>query len=233
MAFVSAALLLVSCSKPNQTLVRQLALLQSAPKSSVPAKESITQLEREVAKYQRDVNRAFEATRNLGHAEEMLGLQYLSHKMYGMALKSFQQALQIYPSDPALFYVAGLCQGEMAKIEVDSQVQRTLFEQAASYYKNALGLDPNYQDALYALSILDVYELNKPVEAQPILQHLLSLDAKNTNAMFLLARVEAGNGQAEEAAALYDRIIKTSSSQEVRTKAEAAKRSILESAYGK
>jgi len=51
--------------------------------------------------------------------------------------------------------------------------------------------------------------------------------------MFLLARVEAGNGQAEEAAALYDRIIKTSSSQEVRTKAEAAKRSILESAYGK
>lgn len=232
-AAVLCAVVLASCSRPNAPLARQLSALQSSASGGRSSAAQIASLEREIAKYRGIVDRTFNATQHLNGLYETLGLQYLNNKMYGMALRSFQEAIQLHPTDPALFYAAGLCQGEMAKVEVDPNLQATLFSRTASYYTTALKLNPNYQDALFALAVVDIFELKNPQQAQPLLEHLLALDAKNVNAMFLLARVYAGDGKAEDAARLYDRIMKDASTQEQRTRAQEDKRTVLDRAYGK
>lgn len=233
LAALLCAVVLDSCSRPNAPLARQLSELQSRAGSGASSAARIASLEREIAKSRQIVDRTFSASQRLSGLYETLGLQYLNNKMYGMALRSFQEAIQLHPTDPALFYAAGLCQGQMAKVEVDPHLQTTLFTRTAAYYTTALKLNPNYQDALFALAVVDIFELDSPGQAQPLLEHLLALDAKNVDGMFLLARVYAGEGRAEDAARLYDRIVKSASTQEQRSRAQEDKRTVLERAYGK
>lgn len=229
-----AALAILSCTKTDQAMVKQLSDLQAPPgKAGTPSKQTMEELQNEVARYQSEVNRVFDSTQKLGRAYQMLALKYFNNKMYGPALRSFKQAINIYPTNPVLSYMAGLCQAQLAKVEVNPQAQQDMFDEAATYYKNALSINGSYKDALYALSILDIFELNKPSEAEPHLKKLTSLDPKDTDALFLLARVYASEGHPEEAAKLYDKISTSDASAEQKSRAQENKKKILEGAFGK
>lgn len=231
---VALALLVVSCSRPDPGIVKQLSQLQSpAGSSSKEAAQTIEELKAEVAKYQSEVNKVFENTQKLGRFYQMLGLKYFNSEMYGPALQSFKSAINIAPTNPVLAYMAGLCQAQLAKVETNPQKMRTMFEEAASYYQIALKIDGKYTDALFALSVLDIFELNKPLEAEPLLKNLLSIDPKDTNARFLLARVYVSAGKPEEASKVYDQIVGSGATAEQKTQAEANKKQVLEGAFGK
>ncbi len=231
---VLLAVLVVSCSRPDPAMVKQLTALQSpSGVSSKEARLSIDQIKSEVSKYQGEVNKVFEDTQKLGRFYQMLGLKYFNSEMYGPALMSFKKAINLDPTNPVLAYMAGICQGQLAKVEVNSDKQRTMFEEAAAYYKNALRIDGKYKDALYALSVVDIFELDKAAEAEPLLKTLLSIDSGNTDAQFLLARVYAGEGHPEEAAKVYDSIISSKATAAQKTQAEQNKKKVLEGAFGK
>ena len=236
-AIVAAVLLAVfevSCSRPDPAMVKQLAALQSpSGASSRQGNLSIGQIKSEVAKYQGEVNKVFGDTQKLGRFYQMLGLKYFNSEMYGPALTSFKKAIDLAPTNPVIAYMAGICQGQLAKVEVNPDKQKTMFEEAAAYYKNALRIDGKYKDALYALSVVDIFELNKDAEAEPLLKTLLSIDSGNTDAEFLLARVYASGGHPEEAAKVYDSIISGKATPEQKTQAEQNKKKVLEGAFGK
>lgn len=233
-AAVAVVVLAASCTRPNPAMVKQLSDLQSpSGGTSKPGTQTIGELKTEVAKYQAEVNKVFEDTKKLGRFYQMLGLAYFNGEMYGPALKSFKSAITITPTNPVLAYMAGLCQAQLAKVEVNPRIRKTMFEEAASYYRNALNINQGYKAALYALSVVDIFELDKASDAEPLLKTLISLDPKDTNALFLLARVFVTQGHPEEAAKVYDKIIGSNANAEQKTRAEADKKQVLEGAFGK
>lgn len=234
LAVTGGALLLASCTRANETIVHQLAALRS-PTASTAKKsgKSIAELKREVARYQNEVNRVYESTRKLGRAYEMLALKYFDNKMYGPALRSFKEAIQIYPTNPVLSYMAGLCEGQLAKAEANPATRSSMYERTANYYEHALAMNGSYKQALFALAVVQIFELSKPKAAEPHLKKLLSLSPHDTKAQFLLARVYASEGKPQAAAGLYDKIISGSATSEEKARARENKNKVLEGAYGK
>jgi len=117
---------------------------------------------------------------------------YLDSEIYREALANLEKAMGIFPKNPLLHYNAGVCAANIGKAFVRSdQVQErdSWLEDAEAYYRRALELDQDYDEALYALSVLLVYELGRPAEAEVLLQRLLESQPKNVEAHFLLAAV--------------------------------------------
>ena len=71
---------------------------------------------------------------------------------------------------------------------------------AQTAFLRALEFNPRYGRALYALSVLLVFEMDRPEDAGPYLTRLLEIEKQNVDAMFLLARVRYSEGRLEDAA---------------------------------
>ncbi|WP_242457148.1 tetratricopeptide repeat protein [Treponema zioleckii] len=82
---------------------------------------------------------------------------------------------------------------------------------AEEAYSRAIQINPRYTRALYALGVLYVFEF-KDSEDKAItpLETLLTIDTKNTDAMFILARAYSSTGLYDKAITLYDEIIRLS-----------------------
>ena len=81
-----------------------------------------------------------------------------------------------------------------------------MFKQAENYYIAAVRLKSNYSDALYALSVLYLFDLDSPEKAKPLLEKMLSLNPKNWEAMNLYARYKVLTGDIDGAIDLYTKI---------------------------
>ena len=101
-----------------------------------------------------------------------------------------------------------------------------------SAYLRALELEPTYARALYGLSVLYVYDLDESEKAIPLLEKLLTIETRNTDAMMILARAYYENYEFDRAVDMYNKIISTSTSPEKKAAAEANKKQVLEMSYG-
>ena len=101
--------------------------------------------------------------------------------------------------------------------------RQSYFDLSVSAYKRAVELDPTYTRAVYALSVLYVFELNRPEDAITIMEPVAAHEKKPLDSLFILGRAYYMTGQYEKAIAAYDRIIKTSGSAEQRADAERNK----------
>ena len=158
--------------------------------------------------------------------------------MYGEALKYYQKAIEYFPTNQNLYYWVGVCAGYMAKASLDyngsgnfSQKENYL-KLSESAYLRALELEPTYARAMYGLAILYVFDLNESEKAIPLLEKLLTIDTRNTDAMMVLANAYYQNYEFDKAVELYDKIISISTSPEKKAAAEANKKLVLEMAYG-
>jgi cytochrome c-type biogenesis protein CcmH/NrfG len=102
---------------------------------------------------------------------------------------------------------------------------------AESSYKRALELEPTNTRALYGLSVLYAFELDQGEKAIPLLEKLLTIDTKNIDAMFVLARAYYMDYDFQKAVDMYDSIIKYTSSETSRAEAEANKKVVLNALY--
>jgi tetratricopeptide (TPR) repeat protein len=93
-------------------------------------------------------------------------------------------------------------------------------------------LDPDYGDALYGLSVLYVFELDRPQEAEGLLERLLRIESKDIDARFLLARVYYGLGKLENAIELYREIERLSDTEQVREQARSGRKQAEDELYG-
>ena len=223
--FVIITLLLIlilgSCNKV--TSIRRLQELEegvSSPNTEAELKDAIR-------KYERRVDDIIIAEGRIGIWYKILGSRYMDQKMYKKALKAFQSALEYYPENPNLFYQAGLAASLTAKNSLDFELTGTDIEKkryfalAVSAYNRALEIEPKHSKAVYALSVLYIFELNRPAEAIPILEKIAEWEKKPIDHLFLLGAAYYMTGENEKAIAVYERIIEISSSAEKKAKAES------------
>ena len=227
------SLLLVSCGGvSNKTIIRHQKM-----EEGVDNPTTIEELKDAIKKYQERVADIQMAQSQVGIWYKILGTRYLDNKMYGEALKCFEEALKYYPDNQNLYYYVGVCAGYMSHAALDynasgtNEVKYNYLKLAEEAYLRAIAIEDRYVRALYGLGVLYVFELDEPDKAIPHLEKALSIDTKNLDTMFVLARAYYSNYDFDKAVELYDRIIETTKSDDTKKTAEENKKIALDAAY--
>ncbi len=226
------AIALCSCSKSNKTIIR----LQHI-EEGVSSPNTIEELKDAISKYEERVADIQLANSQIGIWHKILATRYLDKKMYGEALKSFQKALEYYPDNQNLYYYVGLCAGYMSHASMDfdadgySEKRENYLRLSEDAYSRAIEIEPRYARALYGLSVLYLFELGEDEKAVPLLEKLLTIETKNIDAMFLLARAYYMTYEFDKAIGMYDKIISLTKSPERKAEAEANREVVQNAAY--
>lgn len=231
--FVLSSILMIfsfiSCGVSNKTIIRYQKL-----EEGVSNPTTIDEYKEAIEKYQERVADIQLANEQIGIWYKILGTKYVETKMYGEALKCFQKALEYYPDNQNLYYWVGVCAGYMSHQALDygatgnSTVRYNYLKLAEEAYLRAIKIEDRYVRALYGLGVLYVFELEEPEKAIPYLEKLLTIDTKNHDAMFVLASAYYLNYDFDNAIEIYDKIISTTKSSEIKNQAEQNKQQILD-----
>lgn len=222
-----------SCGVSNKRIIRMQKM-----EEGVGSPTTIEELKTAIEKYDARIADLQLSQSQVGIWYKILGTRYLDNKMYGEALKAFQSALQYYPDNQNLYYYVGICAGYMSHTALDYNATGNM-EQKYNYlklaetaYLRAIEIEPRYSRALYALSVLYVYELDEPTKAIPYLERVLDIEKKHTDAMFVLARAYYSTYEFDKAVEMYDKIISVTTSDKKKADAEANKKIVLDASYG-
>lgn len=230
---LASAALLVSCGKDSD-LRKMFDLEERSMKGAPPS--TIEDLKKGIQEYSREADRTIAASEKLGAYWRLLSVRYMERRMYIEAYEAAKEALRFYPDNTGLYYTIGLGLTYQAKIDSVSgsaaePLRRERLESAETAFLRALEFNPRYGRALYALSILYVFEMDRPEDAAPYLTRLLEIEQQNVDAMFLLARVRYSEGRLEDAANLYDTILAVTRVEEKKKQAEENKKTVLDLLY--
>ena len=222
-----------SCGVSNKRIIRMQKM-----EEGVGSPTTIEELKIAIEKYDARIADLQLSQSQVGIWYKILGTRYLDNKMYGEALKAFQSALQYYPDNQNLYYYVGICAGYMSHTALDYNATGNM-EQKYNYlklaetaYLRAIEIEPRYSRALYALSVLYVYELDEPAKSIPYLERVLDIEKKHTDAMFVLARAYYSTYEFDKAVEMYDKIISVTTSDKKKADAEANKKIVLDASYG-
>ena len=229
----AATIVLVSCGGvSNKTIIRHQKL-----EEGVESPTTIEELKDAIKKYQERIADVQLAQSQIGIWYKILGTRYLDNKMYGEALKCFQEALTYYPDNQNLYYYVGVCAGYMSHAAMDynasgtNEVKYNYLKLAEEAYLRAISIEDRYVRALYGLGVLYVFELDEPEKAIPHLEKALSIDTKNLDTMFVLARAYYSSYEFDKSIEIYDRIIETTKSEDTKKTAEENKKIVLDASY--
>lgn len=172
---------------------------------------------------------------------KILGTRYLDQQLYGKAFECFQKALTYYPDNANLYYYVAVCAGYLANSTLDFDAKgnespsiekrQNYLRLAEQAYIRALNINPKYYRAMYGLGVLYVFVLDESEKAIPHLERFLSVQVKDTNAMFVLARAYYTTYEFDKALELYDRIIELKPNPEKVKEAEANKKTVMDQKY--
>lgn len=179
----------------------------------------VAELRADIRSVQNEAEKVIQSVRDEGTFWRLLGLKYMDMQMWGEALEAFEEASEIYPAYPAILYYRGLSAANLA-LSADRPSERSaLLARAEASYRRSIETDTRYTNPYYALAILLVFELDRPLEAGPILDEYLRIERSDTRARFLRARVYLEAGRPELAIRLYDEIIDISTDKEEKNRA--------------
>lgn len=224
--------MLIGCNdRTKQMLQRLMATQPEQYQGEGVTEEKLEELKREIKKFEDEITELVKKQSELGIYYRMLGMEYFDQEMYGPALELFREGMEIYPNNRLLHYYAGVSQSQLAKAEAEEEKREKLFEQAAYYYERAIELKENYVDALYALSVLYVFELDRPSDALPHVRKILQLRDEHYRAEFLLARIRVEEGRVEEAMELYQNIAENAPQQDMVERARENRERLMRREY--
>ena len=224
--------ILVSCGISNKQIMRYQRM-----EEGVDSPTTIEELKVAIDKYGERASDVMLANSQIGIWYKILGTKYIDAKMYGEALKCFEEALKYYPTNQNLYYYVGVCAGYMSHAAMDfagtgsQEARYNYLRLAENAYLRAIEIEDRYVRALYGLGVLYVFELEEPEKAIPHLEKLLTIDKKNIDAMFVLARAYYSNFEFDKSANMYDKIIESTKSAETKATAEENKKIVLDAAY--
>ena len=222
----------MSCGVSNRSILRYQKL-----EEGVSNPTTVDELKDAIKKYGERAADIQLANGQIGIWYKILGTRYIDQKMYGEALKCFQEALKFYPDNQNLYYYVGVCAGYMSHSAMDfgasgsSEVKYNYLKLAEEAYLRAISIEDRYVRALYGLGVLYVFELDEPEKAIPHLEKALTIDTKNIDAMFVLARAYYSTYEFDKSAQVYDKIIATTKSAQTKATAEENKKIVLDAAY--
>ena len=201
---------------------------------------TVEELQDAIKKYSARVEDVVSANAQIGVWYKLIATRYVDKKMYGEALETFKKALEFYPNNQNLHYYVGLCAGFMAKASYDfegngvSSKRQNYLSVSENAYLTALQIEPNNARTLYALGVLYTFGsepgeigLNLPQKAIPYLERYVSIETKDVQGMFILARCYYATYETEKAINIYEKIISTTKSSEFKAKALDLKNQVL------
>ncbi len=194
--------------------------------------QRIEEIEEAIRRYRKEVERTVDAAGQVGIYYKMLAIEYMRGGMYGAAYDTLKQAIDIYPENPILFYYSAVCAARMSRAQVLEEDRERWLERSVTLYRRAIDLDPGYSDALYGLSVLYVFELERPEEAEALLETMLTVESKEIEGRFLLAGVYYRLGKLEQALELYKEIESLSEVEKKRQEARDNEKRIEDELYG-
>lgn len=224
--------LLTSCSNTTKQIKRMQQI-----EEGVSDPTTVDEIRDAIEKYDARIDDIILATQQTGIWWKLLGTRYLDNQMYGQALDAFQKAVTFYPANQNLYYYIGVCAGYLAESALDYDATGDVSERerylnlAESAYLRAIEIEPRYVRALYGLSVLYVFEMNRSSDAIPYLEKVLSIEKKHTEAMFVLARAYYVTKQYQKAADLYDQILTVTADKTLKADAERNKKVVLDALY--
>jgi tetratricopeptide (TPR) repeat protein len=232
-AAILVLLMAAGCRRQGEGYIDQMLALESSGfKGQTPQLSTVEDLKKAIEENRAEVEKKAIAAKNLGVYRKMLALKYMDAGMYGLALETLEQAIDIFPENAQLFYYSAICSARVAKAEVrDPKKATDLFLEAETLYKRALFLDPVNTDAMYGLAVLYAVELGMPEEAEPIIRNILKRESKNMDALFLLARVLYQRARPEEAMVVYDDILALNPPEKIKSQAQSNRKQIEEELY--
>lgn len=201
----------------------------------VASPNTVDELKSAIQKFEHRAEDLIAAQEQTGIWYKMLASRYMDQAMYKEALDALEKAIEYYPANQNLFYYVGVCAGYLANAALDFRGNKNEREHYLNLseqgYLRALELEPNYARALYGLSVLYTFEADKPEDAIPLLQKLLTIETKHFDGMFVLARAYYMTYNNEDALAVYDKIIAQTNVAETKAQAEENKRIVLDALY--
>jgi tetratricopeptide (TPR) repeat protein len=207
-------------------------LKQMEPPAKQADARAIAELEAGIRKYRAEVDKKVRAADQLGVYYRMLAVRYMEMGMFLKAYEALEEARKIYPENPILFYYAGVCAARLSLDQADESARQEWLARAERLYQRALALDPLNSGDMYALAVLDFYELKRPADAEALLLRLLEREKRNSDALFLLGDVYYSTGRLEDALGVYKRLEELPLSQERRKQAQENRKKIEEQMHG-
>ena len=232
LGFSAIITVFVSCEVSNKKILRYQKL-----EEGVSNPTTIEELKDAIKKYGERAADVQMAVGQVGIWYKILGTRYLDQKMYGEALKCFQEALKYYPDNQNLYYYVGVCAGYMSHAALDfggtgnTQQKYNYLKLAEEAYLRAISIEDRYVRALYGIGVLYVFELDESQKAIPYLEKAIEIDTKNIDAMFVLARAYYSCYEFDKSIEMYDKIINTTKSQEKKEIALENKEKVLNAQY--
>jgi len=216
---VLAMVILYGCNRKEQAPGLDF-LIRTEPTAYDGASVSddrITELTKEVAGHQDAIEELVSRMSRTAVSQKLLGEAYLRREMYEPALKALEAAMAIQTENAVLYYWAAVASARSAKAH---PADRSRFlELANGYYESALMIRPDYKDALYGISVLLAFELDRPAEALPHIRHLAAMETASVDIRFLFANILVRVEQFEEAIEIYDDLGKSAPSEVTRRQA--------------
>jgi len=207
--FLIPLLLITACNRKDDVLLEDLLALEEGDASKV----TVDQLKEAVDLLRDEVERTVEAGVQLVNYQKLTAQRFMGQEIYGLAVDFYRRALDLQPTNKLVAYKIGICTSQVAMSKPSEEQKKREFQKALEYHLYALDLDPEYADALYAASVLYIFELDMIGEAEQYLERLLISRPGHIRGMFLLARVYNYFGRVDDAVALYDEIIRESDSE--------------------
>ncbi len=228
-----ALVVLVGCRRDEESMLDELLALEEESYKDRPIAEStIEELRESIVALEQEVARTIDVGERLITYYKMVAAKYMARELYGLAADFFRKALDLQPANRLVAYRLGVCFAQIALSETEKSARRGVFEQAEAYYLYALQLDPRYDEALYAISVLYIFELDRSLDAEVYLERLLKVESRHFSGMFLMARVYVQQGRIDDAVALYDEVVRESGDHLQVLEAENNRRELMGGAYG-
>lgn len=235
-AVFSVSYSLISCT-PSYNTVKRMQKIEEGVHNPTTKEE----LQEAIKKFDARALDLATTEAQVGIWYKILGTRYLDQQLYGKAFECFQKALSYYPDNANLYYYVALCAGYLANSTMDFEAngpsssslekRQNYLRLAETAYIRALGINPKYYRAMYGLGVLYVFVLQEEDKAIPHLERFLSVQTKDTNAMFVLARAYYMTYDFDKAVALYDKIIELKPNAEKVSEAEANKKTALDAKF--
>ena len=225
--------LMSGCNEAQKRILQRLMATESGQYAGEEVdEERIAELKDHIKRFSDEVEQLVEDTGQLGIYYKMQAMEFMNQKQYGPAREYFLKSLEIYPNNEVVHYYTGLVTAQTAGAQSNEAQRQSRIEDAAYHYERAAELKRNYFDALYALSVLYIYELDRPFEAEQYVQRALEVRSGSEKTKFLLASIRVQQGRFEEAVEIYDEIVEEAEDESMRERARANRDQLLGGGYG-
>jgi len=224
-------LMLLSCQRNRNTELAERVYDLEQIGSSPEEPEKIKEIRKEINRWEKELNDAITAGKNIGRYYRTLGLKFLDYKMFAPARDSFSKALEITPENARLYYYRAVSISRLAISRDNAEEGQEELLLAEKDYLRAVSLEPKFMPPYYSLAILYIYELARPFEAEPYLDKYLSVERSDGRALLLYGQLLEQMGQAEKAMDQYTKLLALSGYTEEKQQAETYLQRIREESF--